>query len=273
MHWLLESVDDLKEFPEAFLSAGEMAKYTSFRFPKRRDEWLLGRWTAKRLLQAVLLQQTNEIIARSAVEILNDGDGVPYAKLHEEPLAIHFSLSHSTNHALCACYAPAKQDGTAGRIGADLEFIEPRDEYLVRDYFTAQEAEQVAAIAPALRDTLITAIWSAKEAVLKALHKGLSVDTRTVDITMAPFAQAPSQWAKFEIQLNLETQETLYGWWRVQEGFVLTLAGNAEDAPDATPLTPEVVLVTSGDSHEGHGVLHHRIAQATRHHSRHAERD
>ena len=37
--------------PPDFLSVSECRTYAELTFPKRRREWLLGRWTAKRLLQ------------------------------------------------------------------------------------------------------------------------------------------------------------------------------------------------------------------------------
>ncbi|MCB8986887.1 MAG: 4-phosphopantetheinyl transferase family protein [Ardenticatenaceae bacterium] len=43
------------------------------------------------------------------------------------------------------------------------------------------------------------AVWSAKEAVLKALHLGLTVDTRCVECLIAPVAERPSTWTPFTI--------------------------------------------------------------------------
>ncbi len=268
MYWLLESAQNMTEPPEAFLSAAELEKFRTLRFEKRRSEWLLGRWTAKRLLQAVLLQQRNELVARDALEICNDADGVPHAQdlrvshgEHRSPdlEGLKLSISHSNDHALCAV--------SDGQVGADLEWIEARAEYLVRDYFTANEQARVNASSPAQRDIVVTAIWSAKEAALKAIHKGLSLDTRVVTISIVPFANAPAQWTPFEIQWNVEQSNALRGWWRVEQGFVLTVVTTLAEMPHAQPLSIEAEMLlhsqhTQDDSHA-------RIAQHTHHHARH----
>lgn len=291
IHWLFESAQNLTEPPEAFLSAAELKQFSSFRFEKRRDDWLLGRWTAKRLIQAVLLDQTHELAGRGTIEIANDATGAPHVfALDRLPNLEHLnlSLSHSNAHALCAV--------SDGPIGADLEWVETRDKSFLNDYFTTNERACVNGFSPAQRDLVTTALWSAKETVLKVFRKGLSVDTHTVEISIAPFGNVPEEWTPFKISLcagvwspvsdnsawsslSGETasgkfaQASLSGWWRAQDGFVMTLAAGAEQAPDEIPLTPEAGLVTAGDLHEGHGLLPRRIAQATRHHARHAARN
>lgn len=274
LHWLVESAQNMTEPPEAFLSAAELEKYRAFRFEKRRSDWLLGRWTAKRLLQAILLQETNKMIARDALEIFNDADRVPTCNLQPatcslQPATWNLSISHSNQHALCAV--------NRGAVGADLEIIEPRAENFSADYFTANEIARVNAAPSAQRDILVTALWCAKEATLKAIHKGLSLDTRAVEISIAPFDHAPERWTPFEIELRGQAQGAvppLRGWWRVQNGFALTLVGATNDAPDEFPTVPEIEWLKLG-VHNGprHGSVHRRIAETTRHHARHVQRN
>lgn len=53
--WLVQSACDLPALPAAaWLSPPERERLSSFKVAKRRDDWLLGRWTAKRLAQTVL---------------------------------------------------------------------------------------------------------------------------------------------------------------------------------------------------------------------------
>ena len=110
------------------------------------------------------------------------------------------------------------------------------------------------------------------------MKKGWSVDTRAVEIMLADFAHAPEHWTPFEIKTDLALQDTFKGWWHVLEGFVLTLAASGAELPEMEPLFPESILVAqraaaeNGALHEQrHGILHRRIAQATRHHTRHAQ--
>ena len=63
-----------------------------------------------------------------------------------------------------------------------MELIEPRSPEFVETWFTRSESERVMRAAPHCLDSLVTMIWSAKEATLKALRTGLSIDTRRVEV-------------------------------------------------------------------------------------------
>ncbi len=52
-----------------------------------------------------------------------------------------------------------------------------------------------------LVDTLVTATWSAKEAVLKALQLGLTVDTRRVTV-LCQFDGDLTQWTPVEVECD-----------------------------------------------------------------------
>lgn len=159
-----------------FLSVSESKTYQGLRFPKRRHEWLLGRWTAKQLLQHSLAGY--EGLPLDAISVANDPDGAPYLVVEGEGrLPVSLSISHRAGRAVCAL-SPAASPS----IGVDLEHIETRAPAFVNDFFTADEAERVWTCPDPLRDTLVTVIWSAKEAVLKALREGLRLDTRAVEI-------------------------------------------------------------------------------------------
>jgi phosphopantetheinyl transferase len=150
------------------------------RFPKRRHEWLLGRWTAKQLLQRSLA--TYRSLPMHAIRVRADPDGAPYLDVEGEGrLPMSLSISHCAERAFCAL-SPAASPS----IGVDIEQVESRAAALVNDFFTAGEAARVWACPEPVRDTLVTVIWSAKEAVLKALREGLRMDTRRVEIGTVP---------------------------------------------------------------------------------------
>jgi 4'-phosphopantetheinyl transferase len=170
-----------------------------------------------------------ENVSPRALEIYNDADGVPHVR---DRAHLRLSLSHSAACALCACIVVNPSSGGA-LLGADLEHIEPRANSLVRDYFTPPEQARVNTAVPAARDTVATALWSAKEAALKAIQKGLSIDTRAVEVMLAPFQSPPHAWTPLEIhfQSDERNRPPLRGWWRVHDAFVLTLATNADSHP------------------------------------------
>lgn len=237
--WLIQSMDDYPawagcETPPAWLSDAERARYAGLKTEKRRQDWLLGRWTAKRLVQDVLQQQGDTIPLHNLV-IDNWASGEPYVQLPNLPInqsPLSLSISHSHGRAFCAVWPQANR-----AIGADLERIAPRSDAFVADYFTKAEIacldngqspianRQSPTADYELRDTLATAVWSAKEAVLKALHLGLTVDTRSVSCLVRPLTE--NTWTPFDIELDRrrlgDNLPLLSGWQRAMGDFVLTL--------------------------------------------------
>ncbi len=220
--WLVQTEDDLPALPPAaWLSPPERERLARLRVEKRRREWLLGRWTAKRLLQAHLGGPvTGPTLDTLAIVAAPDGAPELVAELPSTgpgsgPLRL--AISHSHGRAFCAVAEHIA-------VGADIERVAPRHPAFARDYFTAAELASLALAPPAARDTLVTAIWSAKEAALKALRLGLTVDTRHVACELAP-ASATGAWAAVRIHCNPNLEAPpLRGWWRVSDGYVLTLA-------------------------------------------------
>jgi 4'-phosphopantetheinyl transferase len=210
--------------PDGLLSRPETEKFNSLKTDKRRRDWLLGRWTAKHLIQQVLAQEKGELLPLKLIEIGNNADGVPTVNGQWSTVNCQSSLSisHSQDHAFCA----VREGG--GAIGVDLERIEPRHAGFAVAYFTDVEQERITHHASRFTyDALVTAVWSAKEAVLKALHLGLSVDTRAVTCLLEVPDVAADGWLPFAVQPDpqrLPHTPTLQGWWRVIDGFVLTLA-------------------------------------------------
>jgi 4'-phosphopantetheinyl transferase len=210
--------------PDGLLSRAETEKFNSLKTDKRRRDWLLGRWTAKQLLQQAIYQRTGRKLPLDEIEIGNDADGVPIVNCDLSIVNYEWalSISHAQGHAFCA----VREGGRA--IGVDLERIEPRLAGFAVAYFTDVEQERITHHASRFTyDALVTAVWSAKEAVLKALHLGLSVDTRAVTCLLEVPDAAADGWLPFTVQPDpqrLPPTPALQGWWRVIDGFVLTLA-------------------------------------------------
>ena len=237
IHWLMQSTETHPDLargvpPAGLLSAVERERWQHLTTEKRKRDWLCGRWTAKLLLQNRLREHTGHTIPLDSFSIINNADGVPLITGHWSlATGYSLSLSHSNSHAFCAVV-----EKPHCAIGADLEQITARSDGFVEDYFTVEERERVAWCVLrnqanthyTIRDTLINATWSAKEAVLKALHLGLSVDTRAVECLIEPFVEPPTDWTPFTIQCDNSRlprpAPTLNGWWQVKEAFVLTVA-------------------------------------------------
>ena len=77
---------------------------------------------------------------------------------------------------------------------------------------------------PQQRAALATLIWSAKESALKAILKGLSVDTFSIQVDAPPTPLARDTWLPLRAH-QAHTGETFSGWWRRDTRFVWTVFG------------------------------------------------
>lgn len=233
--WLTQASADCAAPVKQWLTVEEQAQYVALKSDKRRHDWRLGRWAAKRLLQVTLRHRTGECPPLTALAIHNAPDGAPYATWdlgkHGEWGAV-LSLSHTGDQAFCALsYEPIP-------LGADIEYVEPRAVEFVNDYFTQPEIALVMHAPSFARDQHITAIWSAKEAALKALRLGLTVDTRAITCHIQPMRHGPAAWMPFEIETasaRIPRAPSLMGWWRTLGRYVLTLVAGRAQAEVSTP--------------------------------------
>lgn len=266
IHWLVQSVHDHPDLergvaPEGLLNPTEQARLDELHYAKRRRDWLMGRWTAKKLLQSYIEQQTGICPPLTAMTIANDPDGAPYAtlsagwsqatntggpyrELWARPTTVSLSISHCDNHAFCAiCVEPGVH------VGVDIEKVEPRSWTFVKEYFTNAEIDQVCSAPPDEQDRLITVIWSAKEAALKALRLGLTVDTRWVSCHITATVDIQN-WTAIDVQYTPQPRRvtipaspqaapaktfayptapiSLFGWWRMMEQYALTMVVKRE---------------------------------------------
>ena len=167
---------DLSDVPENddWLGDGEREVLAGLRFPKRRNDWRLGRWTAKQAILA--FSRLGADADMSLFEIRAAADGAPEVFLRNEPAGVAISISHAGGRSFCAAGPPD------AALGCDVEQLEPRGELFVADYFTPEEIELARATAPKGKTLVTNLIWSAKESVLKALREGLRRDTRDISV-------------------------------------------------------------------------------------------
>jgi 4'-phosphopantetheinyl transferase len=198
-----------------WLAPPELEVLESKKIVKRRADWRLGRWTAKRALLTHLREST-PIPDYNDIEIRAAADGAPEAFIHNRPAPVTLSLSHSHGVALCVVAGPDSE------IGCDAEYIERRSEDFVSDYFASKERDDVGRTPPARRPLVTTLIWSAKESVLKAEREGLRRDPRSVIIDITP-ATSRDEWSVFHAHCRT-TDRDFDGWWRTFGGHVYTVA-------------------------------------------------
>jgi 4'-phosphopantetheinyl transferase len=234
-----------------WLTLGERARLAKLRFPKRRAEWRLGRWTAKCLIAAYFENEARsssfrsrmpEGITTNAIEIRAAADGAPEAFMNDKLIPMTLSISHRDEIGFCVI------NSCNLAIGCDIEKVKSRSDNFVEDYFTAKEKELIQRAPEKDHHRLATLIWSAKESALKALRQGLRLDTRSVvvDVTQAaslqptwtPYQECHSGRIFFEFKAIAGNEKDSSGMTRR-----LTDAGNEQDSsgmtkPFAEPFQP-----------------------------------
>jgi len=127
-HWLEQTEADLPAHDD-WLSSDEAVLLSRMRFAKRRADWRLGRWTAKRAVAACL--NLPDPHALREIEVRPAPSGAPQVFVRNRFAAVTISISHRAGVAVCAIVMGGAQ------LGCDLELIEPRDGSFVADYFTS----------------------------------------------------------------------------------------------------------------------------------------
>jgi 4'-phosphopantetheinyl transferase len=152
----------------AQLEPHEHARAARFRFERDARRYR----AAHVALREVLAQATG--VAAAALRFVEGRHGKPALVARA---ACRFNLSHAADLALIAV-SPTHD------VGVDVEMHRPVEdrEALSRTCFTERERAQLAAVAPSARDAAFLRLWTRKEACLKALGTGLSVDPATVEV-------------------------------------------------------------------------------------------
>jgi len=210
--WLEQTFHDIPGSND-WLTANESARLAKLRFVKRRADWRLGRWTAKQAVASYLgLPCAPPDLLH--IEIRPAPSGAPEVFLRGQPVPVDISLSHRNGTGLCAI----TQAGT--HLGCDLELVEPRPDNFVQEYFTPEEQDLVLLASPMERPHIVTALWSAKESVLKGLRVGLRASTKSVSI--CPLRTGGLRWGTF--YADTATRQRFDGWWRESHDLVRTVA-------------------------------------------------
>jgi 4'-phosphopantetheinyl transferase len=179
----------------------------------RRAAWLAGRLAAKTAIARV---------APSAplheIEVLPAADGAPVVRnAGGAPSAIAVSISHTRSLAAAVAFDPR-----AGAVGIDVEVRDQTLDPALLDFAFSAEERHVIDVAGDAGGThqRVLAFWTAKEAALKAVRRGLRLpldavrlvwDARTVPVS-ASVTCAPGVLAHFALTTTAD------------DGYVLSIA-------------------------------------------------
>jgi 4'-phosphopantetheinyl transferase len=180
----------LKDVPpaEQLLTKRELKIYKDFNVEKRRLEWLCGRYALKQLAMDfftfdMLQMEVHNVPSGKPVLLVPGGTHLPV------------SITHSGDYGAAAIAL------TGDNIGIDIEIVEERGNEWANMCFHGDEISS--------RDSLfLTELWAKKEAVLKFLGTGLSLDMQNVrfaDGQLSLYGNALDVWAQIgspKIEIN-----------------------------------------------------------------------
>ncbi len=154
----------------------EWSQYRVLKGPETRlNQWVFGRVAAKDAVRVLWHARHGERLFPADIEITADAHGRPLVQRRgsaakEELPAVSITHCGGVMAALAAFGRP---------VGIDLEKIEPRGEGFEATAFDEHERHLLDSFGDN-RPEGITRLWCAKEAVAKALGRGLAEGPRTV---------------------------------------------------------------------------------------------
>jgi len=144
-----------------WLGPEEREAYAAMQHPKRRREWLAGRVAAKQAVRSLLGVQAP---APPAVRVVGSAHAAPKVLMDAEGSldSMCISIAHSDD---CACAAAA----CGASIGIDVQRVALEVGGFPGAFCKQEEADRVGRSTGDQRVAVLMAIWTAKEASLKAL--------------------------------------------------------------------------------------------------------
>ena len=157
-----------------WLDGAERSRRRRFLYPRPRREFTLCR-AALRSLLCARLGCRNADLSFGASKF-----GKPFARVGGVAASVAFNVSHSGRHGLIAL-------AREGRIGVDVEDRAAKrdlDGY-IRLLFAPGERDALEAASGSRKVVLFYSLWTMKEALVKAVGAGLSMDTAKFEIPPA----------------------------------------------------------------------------------------
>ena len=207
----------------SWLNQEELSRSRRFLYPGPSRRFVLCR-SALRAILCGQLGCENRQLAFGELRY-----GKPYAILNDERVAVSFNISHSGKHGLIA-FAPN------GQLGVDVEERVAREDIddLSKMVFGPNEQSALAlADGPRKIDLLFFKFWTIKEALIKAVGMGFSLDPSSFEI---PSALHDGTTGRFQFPQMPATK------WQIEyignEEFAAAVAYEAGSQPGTEQLTP-----------------------------------
>lgn len=148
------------------LSDSENKRANRFHFNEHKAKFIVTHNALRHILSRYLL------VSPEAINFDEDDYGKPFIKSNE----FAFNLTHSKDYALVAC----AQNGT---LGIDVEYIQTSfEDGVAKRFFSEEENHQLQQSTAQMRLPLFYQIWSRKEAIIKAVGKGLHLPLKSFTV-------------------------------------------------------------------------------------------
>ncbi len=173
--WLAARQEELPR-GEAWLTEAEREVLSRLRVPKRRGDWLLGRWVAKRALVLAGEAETGRATSPSS----RPPPAPPRRSSSAAPPA-------SRSPSRTATASPSRRSGRPASASASTSRrSRSAPAGFLGDWFTPAEQAFVAGAGAGEAALAATLVWSAKESVMKALREGLRIPPKAVEVAPRP---------------------------------------------------------------------------------------
>lgn len=201
--WLLPFAgladEGLRRFCMALLSPDEAERAGRFALPRPQDQYI-----AARALVRLILARCCAVAPEALVFAANEF-GRPYISAPAQAQGVYFSLSHTDGLLALAV-------STHDEVGLDVEDTQRLSDFtgIARNYFSPAEWQAIEPLQGEAQRNQFFAIWTLKEAYMKALGQGLSAGLEAFSIALTPDsavlrggppgAPAASSWQFFRLQ-------------------------------------------------------------------------
>ncbi len=159
----------------ALLTPEERCRAGRLKFADHRDRFIAARALLRRVLGLITEVEPHDVL------ITTSPNGRPKIDRQRDGSQIDFNLSHSHTRFLLAVARDR-------RVGIDLEntSISVDCDSIARNYFHPGELIEISRSSPTFRREAFFAIWSSKEAYLKAIGDGLGRSLQDFCVSGAP---------------------------------------------------------------------------------------
>lgn len=178
--------DDSLKICISFLDADELARAERFKFKLHQQRFVVARAALRSILARYIL------LSPQAVKFEYSPEGKP--QLKDQP-SFQFNMSHSHGLALCAVTRVIP-------VGVDIEYQQTNiaELNIARRYFSPAEQSILNNASKSQRRSVFLSLWTAKEAVVKAMGKGLVFGLDQFSIALHENGKAVLQSAREELK-------------------------------------------------------------------------